>query len=628
MVASLIGVSGPHERRSFPIGAELTIGRDPGNTIALDDPSISRRHCAISSNGSGIVLRDLDSYNGTIVNGVAIAEHRLEHGDHIKVGTSVFRFNVHDQAVPRPAIVSLEELTEGETETLQSDTLSAEAQAVSNLSQSRLVRDFGVLLMIATRLRGIRNSESLLWQLVGVLLEVIPAQRVAILLGEDASSLEPAFAWDKESGPGIPVRVSRKTVLRAAEEQKALLVNNVPANWNTTSLNEMDVYSVLCAPMLTPDKLLGVLYMDTRHRLVFDAGHLQMISAVATISAIALENTRSIERLDFENQQLKAEIKSRFDMIGEGPSMQELYRFISKVAPSDSSVLIHGESGTGKELVARAIHRNSPRAEAPFMAINCAALSETLLESELFGHEKGAFTGAVAQKRGYLEAADGGTVFLDEIGELALPLQAKLLRVLQEREVVRVGGTRPIKVNIRVIAATNRVLADMVKEKEFREDLFYRLNVVSHTLPPLRKRREDIPMLARHFVEKFAPKSGRKLQGISEAAIACLQNYDWPGNVRELENAIERAVVLGSTSQVLPDDLPEVLLESNSADSETLGYHTEVARKKKELILKALEEAEGNFTNAAKLLGVHPNYLHRLVRVLDLRPALSRTAKK
>src|SRR5581483_6204639 len=198
---------------------------------------------------------------------------------------------------------------------------------------------------------------------------------------------------------------------------------------------------------------------------------------------------------------LKSEVRVQFEMIGESAAMQEVYRFIAKVAPTDSNVLVHGESGTGKELVARAMHRHSARAERPFIAINCAAITETLLESEIFGYEKGAFTGAVAQKKGYLEVADGGTVFLDEIGELALPLQAKLLRVLQEREFVRVGGTKPMKVNIRILAATNRSLGELVKEGKFREDLFYRLNVLACRIPSLRNRREDIPLLAQHFTQ-------------------------------------------------------------------------------------------------------------------------------
>jgi transcriptional regulator with PAS, ATPase and Fis domain len=296
---------------------------------------------------------------------------------------------------------------------------------------------------------------------------------------------------------------------------------------------------------------------------------------------------------------------------------------VSKVATADSTVLIRGESGTGKELVARAIHRTSKRANRPFVAINCAALTESLLESELFGHERGAFTGAIAQKKGKIEIADTGTLFLDEIGELALTLQAKLLRVLQEREFERVGGTHPIKVNIRLIAATNRNVEEAMKEGSFRKDLYFRLNVVSVTMPALRERREDVPLLATYFVQKYSRQANRPVSGISPEAHILLKHYDWPGNVRELENALERAVVLGSSDHIRPEDLPEALVERNEPSEEgILRYHDAVNSVKRQLIIKAVEQAGGNFTEAAKLLDLHPNYLHRLVRNMDLRKDL------
>jgi Nif-specific regulatory protein len=295
------------------------------------------------------------------------------------------------------------------------------------------------------------------------------------------------------------------------------------------------------------------------------------------------------------------------------------------VAPTGSTVLIRGESGTGKELVARAIHRNSLRSDRAFVAINCAAITDTLLESELFGYEKGAFTGAAGQQKGKLEAADGGTLFLDEVGELALSLQAKLLRVLQERQFERVGGTRPVRVDIRLVAATNRDLKAAIQTGAFRQDLYYRLNVVSLTTPPLRQRREDIPLLAAHFVSMHARKGRREVRGVSSAALAHLMQYDWPGNIRELENAIERAVVLGSTEWVLPEDLPEELVETEPAGPTgrpaATRYHETVKDSKKDLILKAVQQTAGNITEAARLLGIHPNYLHRLMRNLNLKPS-------
>jgi Nif-specific regulatory protein len=274
-------------------------------------------------------------------------------------------------------------------------------------------------------------------------------------------------------------------------------------------------------------------------------------------------------------------------------------------------------------LVARAIHRGSSRAAKPCVAINCAALAESLLESELFGHEKGAFTGAIAQKKGKLEVAEGGTVFLDEIGELAPLLQAKLLRVLQEREFERVGGTRTIKLDVRLITATNRDLEGEVKKGTFREDLFYRLNVVSLRMPPLRERREDIALLASYFASKYAKRANRAVLGISPQARTCLTNYDWPGNVRELENAIERAVVLGSSELILPEDLPESVLDrATPADVTMTAFHDSIRESKKQLILSAFDQAGGNYTEAARLLGLHPNYLHRLIRNLNIKQLL------
>jgi two-component system, NtrC family, response regulator HydG len=266
----------------------------------------------------------------------------------------------------------------------------------------------------------------------------------------------------------------------------------------------------------------------------------------------------------------------------------------------------------------------------PHARINCAAVTETLLESELFGHEKGSFTGALAQKKGLLETANGGTAFLDEVSELALPLQAKLLRVLQERELMRVGGNTPVKIDVRIVAATNRDLAEAARTGRFRQDLYYRLNVVAINMPPLRERAGDAILLAEHFCRVYSEKCKRHVRGLSKEARESIAIYGWPGNVRELQNAMERAIVLGSTEWILPEDLPEAVLEAQPSSSTCLGsgsglnYHEELTRAKKELILTAVERAGGSFTDAAKILGVHPNYLHRLIRNLDLRPLVTK----
>ena len=299
-------------------------------------------------------------------------------------------------------------------------------------------------------------------------------------------------------------------------------------------------------------------------------------------------------------------------MVGASAPMRRVNDLIGRLARVDATVLIHGESGTGKELAARAIHRNSLRARG--------------VESELFGSVRGAFTGATADRKGMLERADGGTVFLDEVGEFPLALQAKMLRVLQEREVDRVGGSKPIRVDVRVVAATNADLRSAVQNGSFRQDLYFRLDVVSLRLPPLRDRREDVLPLAEYFLAKLCAVLGRTPPEISPAAQACLVGYDWPGNVRELQNALERAVVLGSSDPLRPQDFPVGVVRAQAARSSrtTPGYRGAVKQFKTQLILEAIEQAQGSVTGAAEILNVHPNYLHRLVSTLDLRGAVKK----
>ena len=303
--------------------------------------------------------------------------------------------------------------------------------------------------------------------------------------------------------------------------------------------------------------------------------------------------------------------------------MKKINQVIAKIAQTDSTVLIYGETGTGKELAARAIHLNSARADKPFLAVNCAALTESLLESELFGHEKGAFTGAIAQKKGKFELAEGGTLFLDEVSEFAPSLQAKLLRVLQELEFERVGGTRTIKLNVRLLAATNKNLQESVKAGDFRQDLYFRLNVISLDMPALRQRRDDIPLLATYFVSKYSRKLRRPLTEISPDALQYLIRYDWPGNIRELENTIERAMVLGCSQTILLEDLPDTLLEIEGPPNISIGaFNERIKVTKKQLIENALEQVHGNHHEAAKLLGLHPNSLYKLIRNLKLKKDL------
>src|SRR5258706_7466577 len=302
----------------------------------------------------------------------------------------------------------------------------------------------------------------------------------------------------------------------------------------------------MCLPLILFEKTIGAIYLDSSDPTVkFDEGHLQLLASIAGIAAVSLENARETEWLEGENSRLRSTLAIEHNMVGQSPAMNEIYRFIKRVGSSNAAVLICGESGTGKELAAHAIHTNSPRAIKPFVVINCAALAETLLESELFGHERGAFTGAITQKKGKLEVAEGGTVFLDEIGELAPPMQSRLLRFLQDHRIERLGSTRSIELDVRVVAATNRNPEEAMAKGMFRADLYHRLNVVKITMPPIRERPDDIPLLASYFAAKYSKACKRNVNGVSPAARALMQSYVWPGNGRELENAIERAVVLG-----------------------------------------------------------------------------------
>ena len=638
MNARLLALNGPIAQTTFLLpDSEVTIGRSASNDLSIPDRILSRQHCAISRQDDSYSIRDLGSRHGTLVNGIPISQQLLKVGDQIELGNSVFVF-LAGEAEARPQGNRAELSDSGEMPGAQT-LLRREDSVYANLDTTtpdfptggRVARDLSTLLKIAHNISAVRDSESLAWQLLGMAFDVVPAERGAMMaFASDPEEATWSIAWDRVMGPGVPVRVSRTVVQRVLQEQSGLMIRDISSTdalRGSVSFSEFPVHSLICVPLTMKGRISALMYVDTRDANVhFDDNHLQMMTAIAGIASLALENIAHLEALTQENQNLRSQITIEHNMVGASARMREVFQFIQRVAPTESTVLILGESGTGKELVARAVHRNSPRAKGPFVAINCAAIAESLLESELFGHEKGAFTGAVGQKKGKIEMASGGTVFLDEVGELAAGLQAKLLRVLQEREFERVGGTRPIKIDIRVVAATNRNLQEAVQAGSFRKDLFYRLNVVAIEVPPLRERREDIPDLVEHFIQKTARKCNTRPKSLSPAARSSLTNYDWPGNVRELENAIERALVLGSTDSILVEDLPETIFETGApASGAATKYAGAVKDTKKQLILEALEQANGSYIEAAKALGLHPNSLLRLIRRLDLKPEAKRT---
>ena len=617
MNPKLIFTSGPLKTATFELkGGEVSIGRDPSNHLSINDLSVSRRHSVIMREGARFKITDLESHNGTFVNDIPVREQFLNHGDRIKLGNSFILFLLHDVEVPPDFIIE----RPGEEIMVTKSVIRFRTEDIVG----QMARELNVLMKVSQTINSSRSLAELQQQLLEIILDVIPAQHGAILLVEEGPEQPPKFYDSGESYmyPG-PFQVSSATVRQSLGEGVAVICSD-PTDEPTpgeTMASDSRALSVLCVPLTLGGRRLGVIYLDAGGPPdTFCEGHIKLLTAISNVASVAVENIRRVEFLESENRRLRDDSHVEHQMIGESAAMRKVYEVVKRVSRADSTVMLRGESGTGKELAARAIHLNSPRAEKPFVAVNCATLTETLLESELFGHEKGAFTGAVAQRKGKLEAASGGTVFLDEVGELSSSVQAKILRVLQEREFERVGGNRPIKVDLRIITATNRDLEGAVKAGDFRQDLYYRLNVVSLQMPPLRERREDINLLTNYFAVKYSEKCKRPIDGISAEARSYLVGYDWPGNVRELENVIERAIVLGSTPHIVPEDLPETLLEKEAPPGiAPVKYYESIKEYKKQLVVRAVAQAGGNYKEAAELLGIHPNNLHRLIRNLGLR---------
>ena len=612
-------MSGPLEGTVHAIAdGPLSLGRDPANQVMIGDSAVSRKHCAISQVTQGIYeVSDLDSHNGTFVNGIQVTRTPIQHGDRIRIGTSEFVFLIGEDNGSSPqSSGASKQTTNGMLTALFLDQRSGLPSDASGIG--RMARDLSAFFKIANLVNSFHDVEALQRELLGLIFEVIPAEQGAIVLQPNANDeVNPACMWSRDGEAKQAMVIREELAQRAMWERCAV--------FTTASVAPAPAEHVLCVPLVAVENIMGVIYLTSPAKSPpFGEDHALFLSSVSRIAAVSLENLLKLDSLRAENQRLRADVGAD-TLIGESRAMSRVSEFIGRVAKGDSTVLIRGESGTGKELVARAIHANSLRPSKPFVAINCAAIPETLLESELFGHEKGAFTGAAATKKGKFETAEDGTLLLDEIGEMAPLLQAKLLRVLQQREFERLGGTRLLPFNARVIAATNKNLEHAIKAGHFRQDLYYRLNVVSVALPPLREHREDIPALALHFTNKFAAKSKRGFRGISPEARSLLMQYSWPGNVRELENAIEHAIVLGLTDEILPEDLPEAMLEEQSSETAAL-YHNTLHQTKKQLVITAMNDAKGNHVEAARLLGIHPKYLHRLIKNLNLKSDLKRLA--
>ncbi|HKF20971.1 MAG TPA: sigma 54-interacting transcriptional regulator [Candidatus Angelobacter sp.] len=644
MGARLIAVAGPLLKMEFPLDDEATvIGRDVAATVCVKSRSASRRHCAVRREGDQYLIRDLGSSNGTLVNGLPVTECVLQHGDRIAVSDSLFVFAVdlQPERALRPEVTESGDATPIEFSSVhEAELLFRDPHRLLSSMSRRHGIQLRALLEINRKAATLRNPEELEQALLEAAFELTPAESGAVLLYEQLDAPASTVVGQHRSSELTEVRVSQTVVRRVLTQRVAVLARDTGAEETLKDVASLagGHQSILCVPLLAQhpgsptragfarggveERTLGVLYLSSRNAgQMFDDIHLETMTGVAAVIGLSLVNAFDFQRMRAQAHMLEVALDHERPMIGESAATKKLCDSIARAATADATVLLLGESGTGKEVAARTLHRNSRRAEKAFMAVNCATLGDNLLESELFGHEKGAFTGAVGLKKGLLETADGGTVFLDEVAELPVTVQAKMLRVLQEREFSRLGSTRPIKVNVRLIAATNKDLRAAVADGSFREDLWHRLNVVTLRLPPLRERREDIPLLANFFLARSSQRCERRVLGISAEARESLQLYDWPGNVRELENAIERAVVLGTDSEIQMNDLPETIWEGAPAVPGSLTYHAALREAKEKIVTQALELTGGNITEAARRLGVHVTYLHRLMRTFKMKSA-------
>mgnify|MGYP001043467787 CR=1 FL=1 len=489
------------------------------------------------------------------------------------------------------------------------------------------------LLDITRSINSTLNLNELLEMIVDSIINLADADRGFLMLTGREGEFQFRIARDREqkSLEEKDFEISSSIVNDVRDKADPLFISDLQDSErfkHQESVIDLQLRTAVCVPLELDDKVIGVIYTDSnRITTEFSESDLPIVVAFAAQAAIAIENAKlhgevmlSRENLARENLELKERLSEKYEfsgIIGKSKPMQEIFSTIRKIAPLDSTVLISGETGTGKELIARAIHFNGPRKKNNLVTINCGAMPLELLESELFGHKRGAFTGATSDKAGLFETANGGTIFLDEIGDMPQPLQVKLLRTLQEGEIRRVGENLPRQVDVRVIAATNRDLSEDIKTGRFRQDLFYRLNVVPITIPPLRDRNEDILPLINHFLQKYGSKMGKEDIGIAPDAVKVLLNYQWTGNVRELENTIERALALSGDSKVIGEEqLPR--LEGEATAFGDLERHKSLKQKLKaverQIILDTLEKTGGNITKAAEILEVTRQHLHNKIK--------------
>jgi len=563
-----------------------SLGRSEEADVTLPDPTLADSHVHIHFDGREFNLATTEKDAEVFVNGKKKNRHKLQHEDRVRIGSAEIEFSLYDQPVA-------EDVTDGKS---------------AELASYKQLYEFSHKLMASYEL------PALLDQLLDVMIAVSSADKGFLVLMESGEPVvKVARNIRRETISDAVRQLSDSIIEHVVKTHKPLIISdalNDEAFKNSLSVVNLKLTSVMCVPLLERGNILGVIYVGNDHVAeLFDQSHLEIMMVFAAQASLLVRNALLVNELKLDNRSLHDRIEQiRFgEILGASPRMQEVFRKVQKVATTDISVLITGETGTGKELIARELHARSPRAKQPFITINCGAIPENLLESELFGHVRGAFTGAVSNKTGRFQAADHGTLFLDEIGEMPLQLQVKILRALQEKVVVRVGDTNAESVDIRILAATNRDLDVEIKAGRFREDLYYRLNVVNLHLPPLRDRGDDIVVLARYMVGRYAPEYGNTVRGLTPNAIAAIKRHRWPGNIRELENRIKKAVVLADKAllgpedlDLSPDDLPPILPLAEAKEKFQRDYINEI-----------LTLNNGNRTKTARDLGVDPRTIFR-----------------
>ncbi|MBI3181934.1 MAG: sigma 54-interacting transcriptional regulator [Myxococcales bacterium] len=587
-----------------------SIGRGEDNDIKLEDPRVPDNAIHIVFDGSRY---QVGSHGVTFeVNGKRRDEHQLQPNDVIRVGECELCFGAAAAPMAEPALSP----TKAKSDSLNPDAHTSEVPGVPGRELAALRR----LTAFSAKLMGSYDLDKILESLMDEAIEVTRADKGFLILMENNElRVKTARNISKENIEDAVERVSDSIVAKVVKSQKPLIIADAlddPELGASESVVNLKLLSVMCAPLMHKGELFGLIYVGN-DRLVnrFEQKSLDTLTIFAAHASLILQNAMLVNDLKLDNAELRRKLEdNRYgDIVGACPGMRDVYKRIDKIALTDISVLITGETGTGKELIAREIHRRSPRQKGPFVTINCGAIPENLLESELFGHVKGAFTGAVATKQGKFQAAIGGSLFLDEIGEMPLQLQVKLLRALQEKVVYKVGDNRGEPVDIRVVAATNKVLEDEVRKSTFREDLYYRLNVVTLKLPPLRDRGEDLLVLGKFFLQKYSKEFGSKARGFTPSATIAMKKYSWPGNIRELENRIKKAVVLADKPLLGPDDLD--LRPENLEPIMALAQAKEEFQKR--YINEVLERNNGNRTKTAKDLGVDPRTIFRHLERLE-----------